>query len=582
MKKLIRSFWLLTIAAVLGLALSLPPVFAAELPLRQILESSAGRLFFGEGWRGSELVRALVGAEVPTTESTSRLIATLERPGMARTAQRIQERLNRVGVRYAERSAGENAFGTTINWAAESQKLENLRAVFNEELGDEFFTRFRPLIENQALSANAQAFLMGGSTESHVAELMGILERWSRERVNLDAVVAFQTVDRLLAVGSDLHSLLPKEAMLELLTDQEMRTFVDHFYRVTEAIAADSSAATLGEKFKNAVRAMLQGKVPADTIAARVDALSGTADLATLRRAMGDMTLEETQRLIYGGDPLRPSPESLLGRYIAETGAATVVRTFPRGPLATDPQGPQRLVVALSQESFEKYLEFMTGENLFMQVHTPSQGTLHVAFKGRHGSYANLNAEMRFPSLGTLMPQVVLKSTEGQRLAQYFDLGSKLGGYAQQPWTLPVPAGVARPYCATGAYSSCTHWVGNMPIGDTLVSEYSFPGVIDRHAGNTDPRSPAPRVQMLGDYLATGPDADLLKRVWKPFSGNKQFADVIGLSQQNLGAELANPGWVLISMTGAAPVERVPFVFLIVQDHRAPIAPDFGLSVNAY
>ena len=163
----------------------------------------------------------------------------------------------------------------------------------------------------------------------------------------------------------------------------------------------------------------------------------------------------------------------------------------------------------------------------------------------------------------------MLSTREGSRAAQYFRLGATEQQTALTPWNLPG-------YCATGGYSSCTHWVGNIPLGDRMVWEYKFPGYVDTYASNRVPPTADPRVQVLAPYDSANP---LARRVWK-VPGNEQLADALGLQAANLRGEFANPGWVAHSLTGSASVDRVPVVFLVVPDARAAISADFALQIN--
>ncbi len=80
-----------------------------------------------------------------------------------------------------------------------------------------------------------------------------------------------------------------------------------------------------------------------------------------------------------------------------------------------------------------------------------------------------------------VMPLVILKTTEGQRLEQYIRYVDQTWDpeswktYAMEPWRMDD-------YCAISAYSNCTQFIGNMPIGDETVFSYTFPGAIDEYA----------------------------------------------------------------------------------------------------
>jgi hypothetical protein len=313
----------------------------------------------------------------------------------------------------------------------------------------------------------------------------------------------------------------------------------------------------------------------------RVKAFLKNPKAATLRSMAGELSLEDLRLAFTGPNSLKPSAESWLGQYIDRTGAQVLVRRFSKG--LGRALGDEKLVVAVSPQSFQDFLDLIAKRRHFLfHIHTPSQGTLALGFEGQFGHYANLSSPMRAPTMGTLMPGILLSSTESERARLYFQLGAgQRGGAALTPWTL-------EDYCATGGYSSCTHWFGNIPVGDKKVTEYSFPGFIDEHASNSissDKRvDKKPRVKKLRPYSTQGMDsgqADLLKRVWK-VPGNEQLADVLGLKRANLAGEFANPGWVAHSLLGGTDLERIPVVFWVVDDHTRRIPKNFPLQIDAY
>jgi hypothetical protein len=359
--------------------------------------------------------------------------------------------------------------------------------------------------------------------------------------------------------------VLPEAETLALLANPEMTYYHDQLAHVLEIALKDRSEKSMNQKILSALKDNLHNAVPSDTVEKRIESLKNEKPGALLQ-ALGQMTLPELQRLVYGRNPLKPSPESLLGQYINTTGAATVVRTFPRGP--NRQEGPKKLVVSLSPRSFKKYSELFTLVNFLIHVHSPNQGTLYLAHEGLSGSYANHSEDLRAPSPGALLPHILLSTSEGQRARLFFELG-KSGGEAKEPWDLDN-------YCAKGGYSSCTHWVGNIPVGDKLVNRYSFPGQVDDHADNSVGKGV--QSQRLEPYEN---DNLITSLVWK-VPGHQQLADVIGLHRANISAELANPGWVAYSLLGSAGVDRVPFVFLTTSNHRSPIPKDFDLQISAY
>jgi hypothetical protein len=473
------------------------------------------------------------------------------------------------------------------------------------------------LIANFSLSALAQ--------EACIPNLVSLLDqqadrqafiRGKVARLEPQAQRAFTGLEALLARG-EFNQLLPENLVLDVIADEEMLLYVRNLdWLLGRLNDRGTLPADTREALAQAARELLSGsdlKVPPSTVEARIAQFLQAPDARSMRRLLGDMELDEIQLLVHGGNPLNPSADSLLGRYIQETGAATLVRSFSQDATPNGPQGPQRLVLAMSAESMPVYKKYFDRPEFLIHAHAPGQGTLQFAHNGRVGTYANnqsyadpLNTlansatppgnATRLPSTGSVWPHIVLKSTEGQRATQVFRLGSSQHGtLAQRPWEMN------NGYCAAGGYTSCTHWIGNLPLGDRQVTEYTFPGYVDTYAGNTQwAGRPGEvmgniegRTQELRAYdanaIATsyqGIDSEkfraLVSRVWKAPAGNQQLADLLGLRANNLRGEFASPGYVGVTLTGAAPAERVPFVFLSTVDHRQPIPVDFPTQMRAY
>ena len=98
--------------------------------------------------------------------------------------------------------------------------------------------------------------------------------------------------------------------------------------------------------------------------------------------------------------------------------------------------GPSRLVVSMSEESFPVYLELFKNEHYLAHVHTPQQGTLYVAHNGKYGSYGRLQSSLRTPQLDTLIPHILLSTTEANRVSNFFNLATSNQNYALTPWEL--------------------------------------------------------------------------------------------------------------------------------------------------
>ena len=373
----------------------------------------------------------------------------------------------------------------------------------------------------------------------------------------------------MTAAAPDLAQLLPQAKVLELLSDPVMFLYPKVLGEVLNRVKADVTEATASQKFLNHLKEVLKNQVPASTIESRIAHLQHEANIRNLRRAFGDMEFSEVKMLYYGADFRTPSPDSLLGQYLAESGAKTLVRTFRLSP-RTEEQGPPRLVVALSAASFESYKKFFTRYDMVSII-----GHAHMIQNSKLTSYNYRFSEMRLPSPGNILPGVLLKTTEGQRMDQFFRLIQKSAGGngnwnnpVMMPWTLDN-------YCATGAFVNCTHWIGNMPIGDDLVTQYILPGATDGYASNHISKNPivdaAPRVRELIAHKSADP---LMQRVYR-VPGNKQFSDVLGQSEGNGRGDFANPGWVIQTLIGPTTNDRVPVVFYIVPDHQSPIRENF-------
>ncbi|OQW46940.1 MAG: hypothetical protein A4S09_03265 [Proteobacteria bacterium SG_bin7] len=328
---------------------------------------------------------------------------------------------------------------------------------------------------------------------------------------------------------------------------------------------------------KKIIADSLVNRVPANQIEKRISSYFKSPSYRTLLQMLGEISLDDLKILVHGGNHLSPTPESLLGQYIARTGSVTLSKRFRKGP-QTQETNSEKLVVAISQESWPVYQELFGSPNFLIHVHTPYQGTLAIAHNKKYGSYANLSSEMRMPQLGTLMPHILLSTAEGERMELFKMLGKTSDNLlAQYPWTLVDKEG--QNYCAKGGYNSCTHWVGNIPIGEKRVDAYSFPGRIDIYAGNLDSTHDAsPKTKPL---VAHNHASRLAQLVWKA-PGHEQLADVIGLRDQNLAGELANPGYVIFSLVGQTTADRVPVVFLATQNHQTSIDPNLEASIRAY
>ncbi len=303
-------------------------------------------------------------------------------------------------------------------------------------------------------------------------------------------------------------------------------------------------------------------------------------------------TLNDVLDEIYGSDYLKPSPESLLGKYIAETGAKTVVRQFWKAPegsvVPPHALGPKRLVVAVSEKTFAVFKKYFSSLNFLFLLN--EHGNM-AAFEGKRalsGDYWQgqyLSEPFTALSEGRIAVPMILDDSEGLRARRYFKLGATPsavvrrnthhGVLARYPWLLESATNAGNAYSASGAWSDgCGTWIGNMPIGNKLVNEYIFP--------SGDPDGKTPNRQKLEKYKdPTGYDAatiKLLRRVWT-VPGHQQLGEILA-PMSNRRGEFDNAGWASYTFLGAASTERVPVVFLFVKDVTRPLRGSFGFVTD--
>ncbi len=290
-------------------------------------------------------------------------------------------------------------------------------------------------------------------------------------------------------------------------------------------------------------------------------------------RALGDRTVDEVQTLVYGTNPLDPAPNSMIRLYEQRLGAQGIQRNFPLGP-GKQGNGPAKMVLQLPQNDLNHFKSLFNLPEFFFHFHTPSQGTMNIMHRGKVGTYATATHEMTAPQVDTMLPMILLSTREANRLYNYLQLGEVKTGIAQLPWTLEN-------YCARGGYDSCTHWFGNIPIGEALVPAYTFPGNVDRYASGASSRDPQTRD--LADYRLNKDPLSFfqISTVWQA-PGHEQLADVLGVREANVSGELANPGWVFHTLAALVSATRVPVVFYVPATRQENLSPEFPIRVQAY
>jgi hypothetical protein len=270
----------------------------------------------------------------------------------------------------------------------------------------------------------------------------------------------------------------------------------------------------------------------------------------------GDLSLRDVHTNFYGGDLRHPSPSSTLGQYIAETGAQSRMMRFDTHGAGL---GPEKLLVAVSEESWPALMKLVLKDPNMMTIVGHAATMYGGLFFPNEGGKGGKNPRM--PRMNELMPMMLMRSTEARRFAKYtwMTADPRFDGWhdvLKAPWK-------NENYCAVGGYACCTHWIGNIPIGDKLVSEYTFPANFEQ------PGDKSPRRSLLRKFTPAKGKEDLAE-VWK-VPGHEQLADVIGQHESNVQGAMASPGSVQMVFYARTKTERVPVVFWVTTDHRAPI-----------
>ena len=579
-----RKSLMTAMAGVLALV-SVTSAAHAAFPLETLIRSTAGRVILTELSTGPATVARVTGARVEPAFRQERLLEAFSDPRMAAAAEDVTTRLNRIEARFREKfpRVADDVFGASGRALNAAERASLLR-IAGDELSSEFvaFLPGRPAGALKSYASSREAFLTEQVLRKTPETAVEKLGRWKTSQLaDRELNVRVHGMYQDIAQFPESKKVLSTLAVQELLAESASAPLIRSLERVFNHDAGTTILGSIDKSLVKSLEANLRGLVPEATIKPRIaNLLADPSSLTALKRALGELSLAETQAMYFGSNPLAPSAESWLGKYISETGAATLVRQFETAPGSGD-FGVARLVVSVDAQSMPAWIKYFGNEHFFGQLHTPNQGTLLVTFNNHTASWsgANRTNAMRMPTVDSFAPLMILSSTEGGRMERYFTYGKDWDSFQRirNPWENAE-------YCATGAYGSCTHWFGNIPIGDRLVTEYKLPGWVDYDPYTPPalrgPQDPSPRIETLNPYRRAESD-ETLREVLR-YPGHEQLSTLMGLERQQLGAELANPGWVAISVLGHAPQSRVPVVFRFVADAKAPLAEDFNLMINAH
>ena len=395
--------------------------------------------------------------------------------------------------------------------------------------------------------------------------------------------------EELIKDFPDIRDFLPPGRVLPILANEEQDFFAQQMVRLIsglERLATDEHK-TWRVKIGLVLFDILDGRVTKVGAEKRVGQFLNDPSSYPLGRVLGDLRVDESLKQLIGVDYDSLDPMSLLGRYVQRTGAAHEFRDFEKTvEVVTEKTrrkkkiAHKKLFIAVSEESFPDLMEIIRAPEFFGHFHTPEQETLQILFEGKMGSYARLRNEAEF-SKGSTIPLILLSTTEAQRMRQYFKLGAINDRLARTPWIL-------EPYCERGGFEGCTQWIADMPVGDRLAQAYAFPGRTNEFAANALHQDQSldslPRISSLRDYELpkeflegfTEEQAELFNRlvhrVWRTEPAPAQFAEMLGVLKNSLKGEFSNPEKLLQVLLNETSFDRVPIVFVLVKDIKAPLS----------
>lgn len=371
---------------------------------------------------------------------------------------------------------------------------------------------------------------------------------------------------KLIAKDPEFAKLFAEWDVTRIFATEEMPYFERNLEELFQTLANEKDLPS--RELERVLRAQLHNRVPASQVEQRI--ASFVRGEAPIESILGDMTQDEVLLLYHGGNPLAPTPESLIGQYIAETGATTVARTFNTDASVAQGaglQGPKRLAVSVDANTFAVWQKLFNRVDL-LSVFAHAQ----VVQNGKIVSYNQNYGDLRAMSAGHILPAIVLKTTEAQRTETFLNIiaNRKYVAWTQSVEMLPW---LVKGYVSLkGAYETCTQWIGIMPIGDERVPQYGFPGAVDNYATNREGGA-GPRYATLSSHGGI-PDSPRLDKFFLA-PGYKQFADVLGQQATNVRGEWANPGWLINTLIGPTSSNYVPFVFVFTDNAKAPLDPLF-------
>lgn len=441
------------------------------------------------------------------------------------------------------------------------------------------------------------------------------------QSVNIDSYRVLKTILEVHPEFKEHKELI--NSIEQLIAKEELSSFNQMLFTVLTGLNSEIHEVTktnLIPKLQERILEETSKFMPKVDAEARVKLLEKKdITVADLMQALGKMTAKESLQALIGKNGIDDiDPDSLVGRYLKQVSSrrkkevSTFKGRFLKGPGYDGHGTAEKLYISVDEGSVKDLAEVIgANPHLLLHNHTPEQGTLEMYHQQTKLSYSGSNRDETSlaqlnswngdakPQSGTIWPVIALSSIEASNAKNYFDLGHLEQKYAKYPWGYRQLKEtdfdiVDEGYCAHGGYTSCTHWIGEMPIGEKLVSKYSVPGnTNDGHTDDANDRFYANpkklRTQAIGTYNTfLTPEGEhlvigqvkrvdrLARMVWKENQGHEQLWSMIGDSRaQGLAkGEWANPGWVLYSLLNRTKQERVPVVFIMRKSATAPLTQE--------
>ncbi len=372
-----------------------------------------------------------------------------------------------------------------------------------------------------------------------------------------------------------LNPLVVSRDVFSLFGDQDLPVFGERLARILDHMWAKSGPVTTQSFSYSLRRSMIGSRIPTKLVDKGLRALKG-GDVTSLRRALGNLTLAETREIYMGesGSGTSFTPDSLIGKYIAESGASVKLMDVPDMNKQRK-YSEKKLFVAVSAESFPLFAKLFSARTFMSSL---GHGAVLQGQKVTDvwGNVSDLRAMSEF----TPLPMVILKPSEGERLHRYVSAAlnprySNWDNALKQPWRLMSKDG--KSYVEKGGYSCCTNYWGNIPIGDKLVDSYALPLV--REYGDVPG---GVRQPVKYSKLQKWEDAEesALKHIWT-VPGHQQLSDVLGHLERNVNGEFASPGWVIQTLMGEVSTERAPVIFIFMKNHKSDIPASPALHYEA-